>query len=289
LLLNSANNVPFYTFPSLAAFPELIHAVFTRRGGVSRPPFATLNLTWAVGDDPEAVEENHRRLCAALGVPRETLVSPRQVHGNEVRRVGARDGGRFIPGCDALITDEPGVPLLLRFADCLPILLYDRRRKAIGLAHAGWRGTVAGIAQATVRAMAEAFGSRPGDLVAALGPAIGPCCYEVGPEVIAAVEATFGPDNGLLSLPNCSTERVGQPMARRSNALRLHPSASPLRCKHLHFNLWAANERQLRAAGVEHIEIAGLCTACHTDEFFSYRAENGRTGHHGALICLREP
>ena len=268
MLLESAYDVPFYTFPSLSAFPGLIHAVSTRHGGVSRPPFATLNLTWAVGDDPEAVEENHRRLCAALGVPREALVSPRQVHGAEVRRVGASDRGRFIPGCDALITDEPGVVLLLRFADCVPIFLYDPRRKAIGLAHAGWRGTVAGIAQATVRAMTEAFGSRPGDLVTALGPAIGPCCYEVGPEVVAAVNTAFGPDNGLLS----------------------HPVSNPYRLTHkrAHFDLWAANERQLRAAGVVRIEVAGLCTACHTDEFFSYRAENGRTGHHGALICLRE-
>jgi len=298
LLLESANDVPFYTFPSLGAFPELIHAVSTRHGGVSKPPFATLNLTWAVGDDPEAVEENHRRLCAALGVPREALVSPRQVHSAEVRRVGAGDRGRFIPGCDALITDEPGVPLLLRFADCVPIFLYDPRRKAIGLAHAGWRGTVAGMAQAIVRAMAEAFGSRPGDLVAALGPAIGPCCYEVGPEVVAAVEAAFGPDNGLLSPPIWSVEKASQPiepiepMVPLPNRFRLHrlnPSALPLTCKRLHFDLWAANECQLRAAGVECIEIAGLCTACHTDEFFSYRAENGRTGHHGALICLREP
>lgn len=284
--LHFSNDVPYYTFSSLSAFPELIHAVSTRRGGVSKPPFATLNLTWASGDDPQAVEKNHRRLCAALNVRRETLVSPQQVHSAEVRRVGAKDRGSFIPGCDALITDESGVALLLRFADCVPILLYDPQRKAIGLAHAGWRGTVAGMAQAAVQAMVEALGSQPGDLVAALGPAIGPCCYQVGPDVAAAVEAAFGADNGLLSSPAWSAEK---PRKRKSPSLSA-PSALPLtsRPESLHFDLWSANERQLRNAGVQQIEVAGLCTACHSDEFFSYRAENGRTGHHGALIRLRE-
>lgn len=274
MLLHSANDIPFYIFPSLSGFSELVHAVSTRRGGVSQPPFAALNLTWASGDDAQAVEENHRRLCAALGVAREAVVSSRQVHSAEVRRVGAAHRGRFIPACDGLITDEHGVPLLLRFADCVPLLLHDPRRKAIGLAHAGWRGTVAGMAQATVRAMTEAFGTRPDDLVAALGPAIGPCCYEIGPEVVAEVEATFGPDNGLLKANPKSKAQSSKPQESDGT---------------LYFDLWAANAHQLRAAGVERIEIAGLCTACHRDEFFSYRAENGRTGHHGALLCLRGP
>lgn len=272
MLLHSVNDIPFYTFPSLDAFPELIHAVSTRHGGVSRPPFATLNLTWALGDEPQAVEENHRRLCAALGLRREALVSPRQVHSAAVRRVGAADRGRFIPACDGLITDEPDVPLLLRFADCVPILLYDPLHRAIGLAHAGWRGTVAGMARAVVRAMVEAFGSRPGDLVAALGPAIGPCCYEIGPEVAMAVEVAFGPDNGLLKA-NPKSKVQGSKLQRLDGTL--------------YFDLWAANERLLRAVGVERIEVAGLCTACHGQEFFSYRAAKGRTGHHGALLCLR--
>ena len=286
MLLNFSNDVSYYTFSSLSAFPELIHAVSTRHGGVSQPPFATLNLTWASGDDPRAVEENHRRLCAALGIARESLVSPRQVHSAEVRRVGAGDNGHFIPDCDALISDEPGVPLLLRFADCVPILLYDPRRKAIGLAHAGWRGTVAGMAQAAVQAMVEALGSAPDDLVAALGPAIGPCCYEVGPDVTTAVEAAFGPDNGLLRATLRSAENRKK---RNSSSLPassdLRPTSRP---ESLHFDLWSANERQLRNAGVQQIEVAGLCTACHRDKFYSYRADNGRTGHHSALICLRE-
>lgn len=272
MLLHSVNDIPFYTFPSLDAFSELIHAVSTRHGGVSRPPFATLNLTWAVGDDTQSVEENHQRLCAALRLPREAVVSPRQVHGSKVCRVGAADRGRFIPACDGLITDEPGVALLLRFADCVPILLYDPQRRAIGLAHAGWRGTVAGMASAVVQAMVEAFGSRPGDLVAALGPAIGLCCYEIGPEVATAVEATFGPDSGLLK---------AHPKSKAQSSKLEHPDGT------LYFDLWAANERQLRAVGVERIEVADLCTACRGDEFFSYRAAKGRTGHHGALLCLR--
>jgi YfiH family protein len=149
------------------------------------------------------------------------------------------------------------VALMLRFADCTPIWLYDCRRGAVGLAHAGWRGTAAGVAGATVRAMEAAFGCRPADLVAGIGPSIGPCCYEVGADVAYA----FGVQ--------------GAPF--------LHPQAP----NKWHLDMWAANQDQLADAGVRRIEVAEMCTACNVVEWFSHRAESGQTGRMGALIALR--
>jgi YfiH family protein len=167
-----------------------------------------------------------------------------------------------VQATDALITDVPGVPLMLRFADCVPIWFYDPVRRAIGLAHAGWRGTVAGVGRATVAEMGKAFGSRPEDVIACIGPSVGPCCYEVGKDVAYAVGEAFPGVEGQLLSP-------------RANGS-------------WHLDLWAANRHQLAACGVVYIEVAGICTACHTDEWFSHRAEQGRTGRIGALIGLRK-
>ncbi len=258
-MIPRGRSVPYYVFQSLDSYPELLHAVTTRRGGVSAGHFASLNLGHTVGDAPEAVEENHRRLAEELGIPKDFFVSPRQVHGNHVAIVTKASRGSVVPDTDALITNHRMVPLLLRFADCTPILVYDPRRHAIGLGHAGWRGTVARMAEALVRAMSEAFGSDPADMIAAVGPAIGPCCYEVGPEVVSRVEQELGPE--FLS-------------NRKADG-------------HAYFDLWAANERQLRDAGVGKVEVAGVCTACHRDEFFSHRGDHGRTGRFGVVMMLR--
>ena len=139
---HQSNDLAYYTFDALDAFGELIHAVTTRHGGVSAGQWSSLNLTKGTGDDPAAVEENLRRACGALGLCREDLVSPNQRHTANVRRVGAGDRGRIWPNIDTLITDEPGVPLLLRYADCTPVLIYDPVRRALALVHSGWRGTV---------------------------------------------------------------------------------------------------------------------------------------------------
>jgi hypothetical protein len=251
--------VAFYTFTALAACERLVHGVFTRHGGVSEGPWATLNVSRSVGDSAEAVAENHRRLAGALGIEREAIATAYQVGGCRVARAGREDRGIVARDTDALITDAPGVPLMLRFADCLPILVYDRVRHAAGLAHAGWRGTLAGVARHTVWAMAEAFGSRPGDLTAAIGPGIGPRCYQVGPDVVRAVYAACADAESLLPV---------QPDGSR------------------HFDLWAANARQLVEAGVGLVDVAGLCTACHTGEFFSHRGERGRTGRFAGVVML---
>ena len=262
----TSGSVVYYQFEGLAEVAELVHGAFARLGGASEAPWDSLNTGHTVGDDDAAVEDNHRLICGALGIGRGDIVSPYQVHGTAVATVTDGDRGRVILQTDALITRSPNVPLMLRFADCVPLFLYDPVMRAVGLAHAGWRGTVAGVGRATVEAMAESFGSRPGDLVAGVGPAIGVCCYEVGEDVAREVREAFPQDHP----PN----EVG--------LLARGPSGR------WHLDLWAANRRQLEAAGVRQVEVAGTCTACHTEEWFSHRAENGRTGRWGAVIGLRE-
>lgn len=252
----------YYQFEHLASMVGLVHGVFTRLGGHSRPPWAGLNTGHTVGDDPRAVEANHQLICQALGFDREDIVSPHQVHSATVGIVDARDRGRVRAETDALVTTEPGVLVMLRFADCVPVLLYDPRRRVIGLAHAGWRGTAAGVAQATVNVMETAFGCRPADVIAGIGPSIGPCCYEVGEDVASAFGRAFPGAGGLLR--------------SRSDG-------------HWRADLWAANRLQLAEVGVQRIEVAAICTACRTDEWFSHRAEHCKTGRFAAAIGLQDP
>jgi hypothetical protein len=226
-------------------------------------------LGHTVGDRLEAVAENHRRVLAAFDLTPEQVVSPYQVHGCHVARVAATDGGTVIPETDALITAEPGLALLLRFADCAPVLFYDPVHHAMGLAHAGWRGVAAQVAPATVRAMAQAFGTRPAELWAGIGPAIGPERYAVGPEVVAAVRATLSPAS--LSAASLSAAR---PVAVR-------------RQEQWYLDIPQALTRQLHAAGVGRVANAALCTASHTEAWYSHRAEHGRTGRFGVLARLR--
>jgi YfiH family protein len=190
-----------------------------------------------------------------------------QVHGVHVARVEAEDRGRgartrdsLLPPADGLVSAAPGVALLGCFADCVPLLLADPARLAVGMAHAGWRGTVADMAGAAVRAMEELLGSRPVDLIAVVGPSIGPCCYEVGEEVIAAARGSYHDELGEVGL---------------------------VRGGRLYFDLWRANELALRRAGVERVVRTNLCTACDTTRFFSHRAEGGATGRFSALIGIR--
>ena len=252
-------------------FPEdvCVHAVSTRLGGVSQPPYDGLNLALHVGDALADVCENRRQFATSLGLSAADIVTPEQVHGERIARVTRADAGRgatdyadAIPATDALITDEPGLPLLLCFADCTPIVFLDPEKKAVGIAHGGWKGTVRSIAAKTLARMTEEFGTDPKDVLVGIGPSIGPCCYEIGEEVAAKFRAAFPYADELLL-----TERDG----------------------HTHLSLWEANRQQLLRAGVpeENIEVAGECTACRAKWYFSYRAAGGRTGRIGALIALR--
>jgi YfiH family protein len=157
------------------------------------------------------------------------------------------------------MTDAPGVYLIMRYADCVPVLFFDPVRRAVGIAHAGWRGTLALVAQRTALAMVDQFGCAPANIRAAIGPSIGPCCYEVGDEVVAETRTVFGDEADSL-LP---------PGPRRR-----------------HLDLWAANRAQLHAIGLQHLETAEICTSCHVEDYFSHRAEAGRTGRFGAMIGL---
>lgn len=255
------DGLAYCTFESFAPYEgELIHGITTRHGGVSTGSYRSLNVSHGLGDDPAAVEENLQRTCRALGLCREDLVSPNQRHTANVRRVGCADRGHVVFNCDGLVTDDCGVPLLLRYADCAPVLIYDPVHRALALVHSGWRGTVQGVVRAALAAMAREFASRPVDLVAAIGPSIGPCCYEVGDDVVDAVRAVFDRPDELLPAGSWGQRR---------------------------FDLWAANRRWLVDGGVRQIEVGEICTACRTDEFYSHRAEAGKTGHFAATMMLQ--
>jgi polyphenol oxidase len=255
------NGLIYYQFENLRDLNGLVHGIFTRRGGTSPAPFDSLNVGSTVGDDPQNVQANRERMSGVLGVRDDETRTTWQVHGAKVLHVRRAEEMEWPPPhADAMITADAGVPLVMRFADCVPLLFYDPLRRAVGVAHAGWKGTVAGVGPATARAMVEAFGSRPQDILVGLGPSIGPCCYEVGPEVTAQVREAFRGVDGLIRPPENG-----------------HGA---------HFDLWATNEHALRSAGVQHIDTARLCTACHTHEFYSHRSEAGRTGRFGAVIAL---
>ena len=272
----------YLCFERLSQETPLVHGVFTRRGGVSAPPFDTLNCSSAVGDQRAAVRRNQELIAEAMGL---LLVSARPVHGAAVVEVppevkeptnGAAGGDRGdwrerlrASEADAMITDQAGFGLFWAYADCVPILLYDPRRHAIALVHAGWRGTAAALAARAVAAIAERFGSRPDELLAGIAPSIGKCCYTVSDEVRERFRA-----NETAWASACFEERDQE-----------GPDGAVPR---LYLDLWESNRRQLVAAGLEpeHIELAGICTGCRTDLFYSHRIERGGTGRFGVVIGL---
>ncbi len=240
--------------------PRLTHGVFTRQGGNSPVPWNSLNLGSTVGDDLRHVRANRKLALDSVGRSEESLYEVWQTHSNRVVVVTAPRGAASLIQADAMITRSPDVTLVMRFADCVPILLFDPVRVATGIAHAGWLGTVRKTAAEAVRAMATAFGCRPGDILAALGPAIGVDHYEIGTDVEAQFQDSFGSDS----------------------ALHLKPYNGAV-----HLDLRSANRALLESEGVREIEASGLCTACHTEDWYSHRGEAGRTGRFGAVIALR--
>ncbi|GAB4428141.1 MAG: peptidoglycan editing factor PgeF [Anaerolineales bacterium] len=253
------NGIRYYQFE---IFPERItQAVFTRHGGVSPAPWASLNVGGSVGDDVWHVRENRIRSFVALGRAPGSVYDVWQVHSADVVYADAprRMDAEYQHKADIILTDNPDVTLFMRFADCTPVLLYDPVKHVAGIVHSGWLGTVRGAARAAVEAMQARFDSDPVDLLAAIGPSIGPDHYEVGEDVIVQVKHAFGADAPAL------LEKYGE----RS-----------------HFNLWAANRLLLEQAGVTQIESAQICTACNTADWFSHRGEKGKTGRFGAMLAL---
>ena len=255
------HKIPFFRTPAFEGDANLVHGIFGRQGGVSPPPFDSLNLSQAVGDTPQAVHENFARACAVLGILPEQTAACHLYHSAEIVTVTRQNQQRVMGWADGLITAEPNIFLAMRFGDCTPLLFFDPVRQAVGLTHAGWRGTMKNAAGATVSAMTKRLGCRPKDIITVIGPAIGPCCYEVGPDVVQAAGESFADVTGLF----------------RENG----------RPGYAHFDMWAANRRQLAASDVTQIVETRMCTACHTDLFFSHRAEKGKTGRFGVIIGLR--
>lgn len=239
---------------------DVLNAVFTRRGGVSPEPWTSLNLSISVGDDPARVAENRIHAFNSLGRDPASLHDVWLVHGTDVVHAEApRSLNGHGQKADILFTNNPQVSLFMRFADCVPLLFHDPKKHVVGIAHAGWMGTVKGVAEASIEAMREKYGSKPQDVVVGIGPSIGVDHYEVGEDVASRFRGKFGEDS----------QRILQ-----------------TRDGKIHLDLWTANALQLQKMGVEQIQISGLCTACHVDDWYSHRAEKGRTGRFGALMAL---
>jgi YfiH family protein len=271
MIEKNLDGLPVRCFENLSACGSVSHFVSTRSGGASHPPYDGLNLSFNVGDDPKRVLNNRQRLAGALGTSLTSLTLARQVHDDHVsvvtedmRGEGAVDHEGAIDQTDAMVTDVPGTCLMILLADCVPILLCDPSKNVVGVVHAGWKGTVQCLAQKTVHMLGSTFGCSPKDLVAGIGPSIGPCCYEVGPEVAELAEQAFGVEQDILK--------------------RTSPDGKG------HFDLWKANQMQLMRAGIPevNIELAGLCTYHHADRFYSYRHDKGKTGRFGAGIMLQK-
>jgi len=252
------NHLRYFTFSS---FPEKVcHGVFTRHGGVSPAPWNTLNLGGTVGDAHENVIENRARLFNVINRPVESIFDVWQVHGSRVMTTSRpRMKSEEHPKADGILTNAPNVTLLMRFADCVPIFLYDPIKGVVGLVHAGWQGTVAKIVVSAVQVMIDEYDSKPEDILAGIGPSIGPDHYEVGEDVITRVKESFS---------ECADRFLD-----RRNGLT-------------YFDLWGANYHLLEIAGVKKIEAAAICTACHPQDWYSHRRENGKTGRFGAIIAL---
>jgi len=240
--------------------PEITHAIFTRHGGFSPAPWDSLNVGGFIGDDLERVIENRVRAFRAVNREPDSVYDVWQVHSAEVVCTTVPRPPE-IPHlrADAILTDNPAVTLFMRFGDCVPILLFDSAKRVVGLVHAGWQGTVKKIVAVAVETMQIVYDSQPESILAGIGPSIGAHHYEVGPEVVAQVEKNFG--------------------EFAADLLPVHNSA-------VQFDLWNANRVLLEQTGVRHIEIAEICTACHLEDWYSHRAENGKTGRFGALIGL---
>ena len=248
------NSFSFFKFPNLAAFPEVVHAIFTRHGGHSKPPFQSLNVSFSVGDDPECVRKNKALILDFTG--NSELVFTNQVHGTGIWVLSDNTlhmDKASPPSADAMITNLPGKTLMIKAADCQPVLLYDPPQKVIANVHSGWRGSVRNILGNTVEKMASVFGSRPRDVIAGIGPSLGPCCAEF--------------TNYQKEIPP---------------EFWCHKDGGD------HFDFWSISKNQLRDAGVleKNILVSGICTQCRPDLFFSYRKEK-MTGRFAAVIGLK--
>lgn len=269
--VNRYKEVKYLTFPLFEQSEMVRHLFSTRIGGVSQGIYESMNLSYSRGDKKEAVDENFRRIAEIFDTTPDRIVCSKQTHTTNVRLVTEADCGKGVvypqdyDDVDGLITNEPGILLCTLYADCVPLYFLDTKNRAIGLGHSGWRGTVNKMGEAMLRAMHEAYGTRPEDVLAAIGPSICQDCYEVGGEVADAFVQSF-PSEWNCLLKKGSREGKYQ------------------------LDLWEANRRVLLHAGIlkEHLEVTDLCTCCNGKVLFSHRASGGKRGNLAAFMELRK-
>ncbi len=256
-MLKTVNGITYYSSPKIEGVPGIVHAFLGRTGGVSSGHLASLNLGRREEDRAENLAENKKRVAKAFGTDGDKIFTVSQVHSDRIVIIDSADTASEDVKpfeADAIITDIQGISIGILTADCVPLLFLDSRNKVVAAVHAGWKGTASKIASKTIKMMIERFESRPQEIRAAIGPAIGACCYEVGQEVIDAV--------GYRG--NASAQREGK----------------------WYLDLSKANLLQLQEMGVADIDVSGICTSCRTDLFFSHRKEMGKTGRQLSFISL---
>lgn len=269
--VNQYKQIEYLTFPLLEQAGMVRHLFSTRVGGVSEGIYASMNLSYARGDKKEAVDENFRRIAEIFQTTPDHIVCSKQTHTTNIRRVTMQDMGKGVTRpldydeIDGLVTDEPGIILCTSYADCVPLYFVDLENQAIGLAHSGWRGTVNRMGAVMVRTMQEIFGSKPQELLAAIGPSICQECYEIGEEVAENFRESF-PGEWQYLLKD----------GKKAGKYQL--------------DLWEANRRILLNAGVlpEHLAVTDVCTCCNKEVLFSHRASNGKRGNLAAFLELRK-
>ncbi len=300
LIEQQRGRAQYVQFGHFLQFPNLVHGIFTRLGGYSEAPFWGLNVSFTTGDNIENVKRNRLLALSALQLDAYPSATLWMLHGADVGVVDAmpwewRFDQPFMTlaeeykvllrtttprwKADALITRQRSISLAMSSADCVPVMLYDPVQDAIGLAHAGWRGTARGIAAITVDAMREQFGCLPENIYAGLGPSIGPCCYEVTEEV-------RGLFLGNIEFDMQPTKAEYRNQVRESAVFAIKEH---IHRKSLILDLWETNRNQLLMSGLlpEHIELPGICTGCQKDRFYSHRAEHGKAGRFPSIIALR--
>lgn len=264
--INSSSDLTYITFPKLERCGAVRHTFSTRLGGVSSGQYASMNMSFNGGDTRENVVKNYEILCGAVGIKTENLVLSKQTHTNNVRVVSGEDKGTgfskpSFEDVDGLITNESGVALVTQYADCTPLLFCDPQKKVIATSHAGWRGTVKLIGKVTVEKMVSEFGCNPEDIIAAIGPCIGPCCYE-----------------------------VDEPVYSEFSKLQLNLKSifTPKYQGHYMLDLREANKQILLNSGIkeENLDVADICTCCNSSELHSHRATAGKRGNLAAIIEL---
>lgn len=268
---NRRGTMEYLTFPLLSQTGLVNHLFTTRTGGVSKGIYSSMNLSYTRGDEKEAVDENYRRVAAVFHASPEQIVCTDQTHTTNVRLVGYEDCGKGVitpkdyQDVDGLIAAKPGIILTTFYADCVPLYFVDTEHKAIGLSHSGWRGTVAGMGSCTLKAMKDAFGTRPEAVIAAIGPSICQDCYEVGEDVAVSFKKAL----------KGTTEKVLLP-GREKGKYQL--------------NLWEANRQLLLEAGIleKNLAITDICTCCNQNYLFSHRASGGKRGNLAAMLELRK-